>query len=58
MAEASDLLTLYTRLATLKLLPRAGWLQRGVAQPESVAEHTAMLRQKGFRPAQKPPWAR
>ena len=40
MAEASDLLTLYTRLATLKLLPRAGWLQRGVAQPESVAEHT------------------
>ncbi len=35
-----DLLTLYSRLATLKLLPRAGWLQRGVAGPESVAEHT------------------
>lgn len=35
-----DLLTLYGRLATLKLLPRTGWLQRGVAGPESVAEHT------------------
>lgn len=29
-----------TRIATLKRLPRTGWLQRGVAQPESVAEHT------------------
>ena len=37
---AGQLLKLYTRLATLKLLPRAGWLQRGVAQPESVAEHS------------------
>jgi putative hydrolase of HD superfamily len=37
---ATDLLTLYTQIATLKLLPRTGWLQRGVAQPESVAEHT------------------
>lgn len=35
-----DLIALYARLATLKLLPRTGWLQRGVANPESVAEHT------------------
>lgn len=26
--------------ATLKMLPRTGWLLAGVAQPESVAEHT------------------
>jgi putative hydrolase of HD superfamily len=38
--SSSELLALYTRLATLKLLPRIGWLQRGVAQPESIAEHT------------------
>jgi putative hydrolase of HD superfamily len=38
--SSADLLTLYTRLATLKLLPRIGWLQRGVAHPESIAEHT------------------
>lgn len=38
--HTGDLLKLYTRLATLKLLPRAGWLQRGVAHPESVAEHS------------------
>jgi hypothetical protein len=37
---ATALLPLYMRLATLKLLPRTGWLQRGIAQPESVAEHT------------------
>ncbi|MEN9937707.1 MAG: hypothetical protein RLZZ387_4286 [Chloroflexota bacterium] len=28
------------RIAALKLLPRTGWLQRGVAGAESVAEHT------------------
>ncbi|HEX9369834.1 MAG TPA: HD domain-containing protein [Roseiflexaceae bacterium] len=37
---AHDLVTLYAQVATLKLLPRIGWLQRGVARPESVAEHT------------------
>ncbi len=37
---AHELLTLYSQLATLKLLPRTGWLQRGVASAESVAEHT------------------
>ena len=37
---SSNLLNLYTKLATLKLLPRTGWLQRGVARPESVAEHS------------------
>jgi putative hydrolase of HD superfamily len=35
-----DLMALYTQIATLKLLPRTGWLQRGVPNPESVAEHT------------------
>ena len=37
---ARNLLTLYTQIATLKLLPRTGWLQRGVPNAESVAEHT------------------
>ena len=37
---AQALLTLYSQVAALKLLPRAGWLQRGVAGAESVAEHT------------------
>ncbi len=35
-----NLLALYTQIATLKLLPRTGWLQRGVHNAESVAEHT------------------
>jgi putative hydrolase of HD superfamily len=39
-STAHNLLALYTQIATLKLLPRTGWLQRGVSQPESVAEHT------------------
>jgi len=38
--SSTTILTLYTKLATLKLLPRIGWLQRGVAHPESIAEHT------------------
>jgi putative hydrolase of HD superfamily len=37
---AQALLTLYSQVAALKLLPRAGWLQRGVTGAESVAEHT------------------
>ena len=35
-----NLMALYTQIATLKLLPRIGWLQRGVHNAESVAEHT------------------
>jgi putative hydrolase of HD superfamily len=35
-----NLLALYTQVAALKLLPRTGWLQRGVPNVESVAEHT------------------
>lgn len=31
---------LHARLLTLKLLPRTGWLQRGVVNVESIAEHT------------------
>jgi putative hydrolase of HD superfamily len=37
---SSDLVALYARLITLKRLPRVGWLQRSVASPESIAEHT------------------
>lgn len=37
---APELVALYSRVATLKWLPRTGWLQRGVALPESIAEHT------------------
>jgi putative hydrolase of HD superfamily len=37
---AQALLTLYSQVAALKLLPRAGWLQRGVVGAESVAEHS------------------
>jgi putative hydrolase of HD superfamily len=37
---APALMALYSRVATLKLLPRTGWLQRGVALPESIAEHS------------------
>ncbi len=39
-SHATTLLPLFERLLSLKLLPRTGWLQRGVAAPESVAEHT------------------
>jgi putative hydrolases of HD superfamily len=35
-----NLMALYTQIATLKLLPRTGWLQRGIPNAESVAEHT------------------
>lgn len=34
------LLALHSQIAVLKLLPRTGWLQRGVAHAESVADHT------------------
>ena len=37
---AQNLLGLYNQIITLKQLPRTGWLQRGVARPESVAEHS------------------
>jgi putative hydrolase of HD superfamily len=38
-AHPGELADLCEHLAALKLLPRAGWLQRGVARPESVADH-------------------
>ncbi|NJN16458.1 MAG: HD domain-containing protein [Oscillochloris sp.] len=34
------LFQLQSRLISLKLLPRTGWLQRGMRDPESIAEHT------------------
>lgn len=36
----SALAALQGRLQTLKLLPRIGWLQRGVQNVESIAEHS------------------
>ncbi len=38
--RAVIILQLHARLLTLKLLPRTGWLQRGVTDVESIAEHT------------------
>lgn len=36
----SNLYDLQMRLMSLKLLPRTGWLQRGMRDVESIAEHT------------------
>jgi putative hydrolases of HD superfamily len=38
--ELEGLLTLFDAAATLKHVPRAGWLLRGVPNPESVADHS------------------
>lgn len=38
--ETETIIALCDRIAALKRLPRSGWLQRGVAPAESVAEHT------------------
>jgi putative hydrolase of HD superfamily len=38
--QAATIVSLHSRLLQLKLLPRTGWLQRGVADGESIAEHT------------------
>lgn len=38
--HAATIVSLHSRLLALKLMPRTGWLQRGQATPESIAEHT------------------
>lgn len=38
--RVSALYNLQSRLMSLKLLPRTGWLQRGMRDVESIAEHT------------------
>lgn len=38
--QHTAMLHLQQRLLTLKLLPRTGWLQRGMQRAESIAEHT------------------
>lgn len=38
--RAVALLALQQRMLSLKLLPRTGWLQRGLTNVESIAEHT------------------
>lgn len=40
---SSALLPLLDRITALKLLPRTGWLFAGIAQPESIADHTAAV---------------
>lgn len=37
--RAATILDLHNRVLTLKLLPRTGWLQRGLMEVESIAEH-------------------
>ena len=37
------LISLLDRVNDLKLLPRTGWLFAGVAQPESIADHTCAV---------------
>lgn len=41
--HAATIIDLHARLITLKLLPRTGWLQRGMINVESIAEHTFSL---------------
>lgn len=41
--HVAALYSLQSRLITLKLLPRTGWLQRGLRDPESIAEHTFVV---------------
>lgn len=41
--HAVRIMDLHSRLLTLKLLPRTGWLQRGMTNVESIAEHTFSL---------------
>ncbi|NTV63154.1 MAG: HD domain-containing protein [Oscillochloris sp.] len=39
-SQITALYELQSRLLSLKLLPRTGWLQRGMRDVESIAEHT------------------
>lgn len=39
----SVLLLLLDRITALKQLPRTGWLFAGIAQPESIADHTSAV---------------
>ncbi len=39
-SQPPDLSGLLPRLLSLKLMPRTGWLQRGVRDAESIAEHS------------------
>lgn len=38
--RAATIVDLHARILSLKLLPRTGWLQRGLTNVESIAEHT------------------
>jgi len=40
---STSLLTLFRQANHLKSLPRTGWLFAGVAQPESLADHTCLV---------------
>ncbi len=41
--QTTTLMGVHSRLLTLKLLPRTGWLQRGLNNVESIAEHSFSL---------------
>lgn len=43
MSARNNLLPLLTHIQLLKQLPRTGWLFAGVAQPESVADHSFVV---------------
>jgi len=43
MTEKFDIEQYYEVLHKLKNLPRSGWVKKGVAKPESVAEHSYSL---------------
>lgn len=43
MENNNNLLQFFVEVGKLKRLPRTGWLRRGIANPETVAEHSFRL---------------
>lgn len=40
MCPVNELIAAFARVGALKSLRRAGWVRKGIAQPESVADHS------------------
>lgn len=55
MAEASELLRFVRAIGRLKTLRRQGWIDRGVCEPESVADHSFRLALMAWVLAQRRP---
>ncbi len=55
MAEASELLRFVRAIGRLKTLRRQGWIDRGVREPESVADHSFRLALMAWVLAQRRP---